>query len=612
MRRPRSAASGGGPGAGRLSAWPWLAASVTCTQGWQQKSLVLRELDQAPEGSRLQVSKTVLHSQTGRLHHTTGRQQEADARAPHDKWEAAEAEVDAVAPSAASGGARVSDLAAKLRRNLQGRTAGPASAFPSRHVVRLAERSLPRRQYAIYGVQGAETVGAGFCLCVVVLGTVLSTQNPRKDAQKSWIFVLKAILHRRASPVATEVDIAKRCRVSPQGKVAFLSTWDATVATFSCIVGTGLLAMPYAFSLAGLMAAPVLVFFVCCSTYTAHLMAWALNSQLTAAERQGVRPGMRGWGFLAELAFGRRARRLVDSFLVVELWGYVLSSVVTMAMNLRQVVQDLSMPAAVLASVIAAHALTCLPVPLLTRVNVFSNSIFIICCLMFIATGLMLPSKAPASEISFARPHGIVTAAGILIFSPAGHAFYPALMQSMQEPYKYTACVRRAYLAACVLYLSVATAGYLLFGSAAQPSAVRNIGVDLRLVPIPGLGWMNTVAAAGIIVKMASLQPLLLMPLTSTIEGMLGASALGATWAVAPAILVVTAVIALHFANEMASLLNLIGSIFCMNIAFVVPVLCYWKLTKEPVGWLRRSLFAALVLLGGSFVLLGLVSAVGL
>jgi len=44
----------------------------------------------------------------------------------------------------------------------------------------------------------------------------------------------------------------------------------------------------------------------------------------------------------------------------------------------------------------------------------------------------------------------------------------------------------------------VAVPGYCLFGNAAQPSAVRNIGVDLAMAPLPDLGWMNAVAALGI------------------------------------------------------------------------------------------------------------------
>merc|ERR1719440_2367722 len=98
---------------------------------------------------------------------------------------------------------------------------------------------------------------------------------------------------------------------------------------------------------------------------------------------------------------------------------------------------------------------------------------------------------------------------------------YPAIMQRMEKPKEYPLCIRRAYLLAIVAYIGFAVSGYYLFGNAVQPSAVRNIGADLGLVPLPNLGWMNTVAAFCMVMKMCGLQPLILTPLNSTIECLL-------------------------------------------------------------------------------------------
>jgi len=386
-----------------------------------------------------------------------------------------------------------------------------------------------------------------------------------------------------------------------------LSVWDGTVVTFSSIVGTGLLAMPYAFSLAGMVAVPIIIFFVCCSAYTAHLMAWSMNAT-----------GRAGWGALVEAAFGQRAKVAINAFLIVELWGYLLSSIVCTSMNVAQLVDGLSISAAVGVSVLTTYALSFVPRGLLTKVNIVSNLTFIACLAMFIVTGLLLPAKAPVSDVQYLKPSGILSAAGILVFSPAGHSFYPALMQRMEEPAKFPTCLRRAYVAACLLYLVVAVPGYYLFGNATQPSAVRNIGVDLAMNPLPDLGWMNCVAALCMVVKMLALQTLVLMPLVSTVEGVLqegvlqdhGKGVEGELHSVvAPAVLMLTAAVAAHFADAMATLLNLIGSVFCMNIAFVVPVLCYWRLATEPLGWLRHFAFVGLVAMGGTFGVLGVLAA---
>lgn len=394
-----------------------------------------------------------------------------------------------------------------------------------------------------------------------------------------------------------------------------LTVWDGSVAAFSCIFGTGLLAMPYAFSLAGMVAVPILVFFVCCSAYTARLMAESLNEL-----------GAFSLGRLAEAAFGRRARTATDAFLVVELWGYLLSSLVCGSMNVSRLLSDLaaeqeegiidddgrSMTWAVGVSALIVYLLSSfLPSRVMTRVNVASNAFFVACCLMFIATGLMLPAKAPATDVQLLKPDGIIPAAGILIFSPAGHSFYPALMQRMKEPAQFPACLRHAYVAACALYLLVAVSGYYLFGNAAQPSAVMNIGSDLALVPLPHLGWMSSLAAFGMSVKMLALAALVLVPLRSTLMSIFVGRLSGEqlSLAVTLCILLVSAAVAVHFAHEMARLLNLLGSVFCMNIAFVLPVICHWKLAKEPVGCLRQAVFIILIAMGTCFAVLGFASA---
>lgn len=494
--------------------------------------------------------------------------------------------------------------------------AGPAHAFPQVHVaprrpmgrgprrpawagqsVDASGHAMHARLQASVGATRVTLTLAGLCL-VLLSGLLAANRKSLVAAARP-----KMALPGRGSdctPRSSRACSHDTLHGQPSGA---LSVWDGTVAVFSTVVGTGLLAMPYAFSLAGLIAVPVVLFFVCCSAYTAHLMAWSLNSQAEAG-----RP--RGWGFLVELAFGQRAKAAIDGFLLVELWGYLLSAIVCTAMNVAQLLDDVSTSTAVAISVTTAYALTFVPVRLMTRVSVASNVVFVACCVMFIATGLLLPTKAPASDVQLVKPQGLISAAGILVYSPAGHAFYPALMQRMEEPAKFPCCIRRAYAGAALLYLAVAVPGYCLFGNAAQPSAVQNIGADLQLSPIPHLGWMSALAAAGMVAKMLTMQSLVLPPLASTAEGAL-VGLLG-HWLpnglVAPITLGASAAVAVHFASEMATLLNLLGSVFCMNIAFVVPVLCYWQLSREPLGALRQVIFVSLMALGGTFAVLGVLS----
>lgn len=517
---------------------------------------------------------------------------------------------------------------------------GPAYAFPARHVAyRPAELQPKHSSKASFEVFPKEPAFESYqsfeaawnewtmiCiigLCLIMLASVLSAhQRSQKLGKKSLVHEIETRWRLTGSSALGSLSILRAAAdaedVTTHGASSeALSVWDGTVATFSVLVSTGLLAMPYAFSLAGLIAAPLLLFFVACSVYTANLMFWSMQAE---AGRQCVPRGCLfsadlelDWGSLAKAAFGPKAKQAVDIFLIVELWGYVLSITVCASMNFAQLFERLEVSSAIGLSVTMCYSLTFAPRRLLTKLSVMSNMVFIACCVMFIVTGLMLPEKAPPSEIQIIKPHGILAACGILVFSPAGHSVYPQLIQQMEEPSKFPTCLRWAYISASIVYLAVALPGYYLFGNSTQPSAVRNIGVDLHLMPLPNLGWMNTAAALAMVLKLVNQQALVLSPLTAVIKGVL-TSRLGPDCdvvknSVTPTVLLVTAMVASRFANEMALLLNLLGSVFCMNIAFVMPVLCYWRLAPNPLNVFQKVVSVFLVIMGISLGILGVVTS---
>jgi len=284
---------------------------------------------------------------------------------------------------------------------------------------------------------------------------------------------------------------------------------------------------------------------------------------------------------------------------------------VAIALNLNQMADEISITSCIALTVLVQFVLSTLPGKTLTQINVVSNVLFIACILMFIFTGLLLPARAPSSELKFVHPGGLLAASGIIVFSPASHSIYPSIMQRMEKPEEFPTCIKRAYGLAVAAYVSLAVAGYYLFGNACQPSAVRNIGADLNLVALPNLGWMNTVAAVCMVVKLSGFQPLLLNPLNSTIMDMMQG------WAprsitetlVPPAVLTISAAVAVHFAQQMAILLSIIGSIFCATIAFVMPVLCYRKLSSQQFGGMQHAVFTGLIVMGSTFAVLGLITA---
>lgn len=540
----------------------------------------------------------------------------------------------AFAPAASSAAAAAPKESGMQKLNSRLIQQGPSHAYPHKHVAKFHGKKNEQADADViipanFRLDGAVSTGA--------YGMVLTLMS-------SFVMLALAFLEQKGSskgkdhlcseqPPQAFQGYQRRAKTSPADEGG-LSAWDATVATFSGIAGMGVLAMPYAFSLAGLVAAPFIVLLVCCSAYTAHLMVWAFSAaeqcslislglryigdtsqkspKLLDSRRPSEQgsPVLRSWGCLVEVAFGRRARCAMNIFLVVETWGYLLSYIVGAAMNVSEMFGDTHEhnPVGIMISVIFAYVISAYPLRRLTRLNLVSGLMTMVCFGLFIVSGLMLPERAPTTELQVCNLPGLLSAAGILVFSPAAHAFYPDIMARMDEPQLYTACLRRSYGAACIVYLAVGIAGYTLFGQAAQDSLIQNIGLDRGLQPLPGMSWMGTVAASGMAFRFLVLQAYVLPTLTASVESLTGITSNTSR----SIVLALSAGIAAFFAKKAALLLNLLGSAVCINIAFTVPVLCYWRLSRRAriLPFYEQALLFGLLSMGISFSVLGVVSCV--
>eukprot|EP00419_Tripos_fusus_P005801 CAMPEP_0172681598 /NCGR_PEP_ID=MMETSP1074-20121228/17566_1 /TAXON_ID=2916 /ORGANISM="Ceratium fusus, Strain PA161109" /LENGTH=803 /DNA_ID=CAMNT_0013500127 /DNA_START=29 /DNA_END=2440 /DNA_ORIENTATION=- len=415
---------------------------------------------------------------------------------------------------------------------------------------------------------------------------------------------------------ATQVTPTEPFQASEPTKATatgFLSEWDATVALFSLMLGAAILTTPYAFKLAGVFGILLLVIYTVLSGYTAQLLSLAFNSLTKEADKLAIPPEARNWPFIVEAAFGTGGKRVLAWFLLVETWGYVLSYTVVSAHHWHIVYTNFSESQFVVACSVGTYVLLMVPPAFLTKISVLCNMIYICGCLMFVFSGFMMPAKAPQSDFVTVIPEGILAASGILLFNSASHACYPTFQASMAEPARFSSSVRQAYAAGLLFYLLVAVPGYYCLGNAVQQSFIENIGHTLHMQPMRGMGWMSTFAAGGIAVKMLALQPLVYKPFAATVKGLLGdtiSSMSVCRCVLDPILLAISGAISCLFAKDMAMLLNIIGSVLCMNIAFVMPVACYWKLTDTPISCPKKLLLTLIMSMGGFFAVSGLINSV--
>merc|ERR1719171_2625645 len=149
---------------------------------------------------------------------------------------------------------------------------------------------------------------------------------------------------------------------------SLLTEWDATVATFSSIMGAAILATPYASALCGLFGIPLIILFTTLSMYTAHLMAYTLIDLTGEADKLGIPRGLRNWSFLTDTAFGEKAKQTITGFLFVELWGYVLCYTVVFAVHLNTALPRISVAQGIAISSVLTFILTFASPTLLTKV----------------------------------------------------------------------------------------------------------------------------------------------------------------------------------------------------------------------------------------------------
>lgn len=489
-------------------------------------------------------------------------------------------------------------VAATVTNERPSKAARPLPSFPHVAKVKHSEETTPAN-FRPDSLMVWPTLSVAFTLCTAVALVAMTVKDkvpvPAFQRQRGY----------------------QRCTKS-------LSTWDGTMCILSGVMGVGVLSMPYVFSRAGLIAAPLILLVVVCSAYTAHLLVWALQAQplwLPAGDKgiardffleracEASRSNLYTWGSLVENAFGPRACIAANIFLALETWGYLLSYIVGASMNISQIFGDeKSRHAAVLISTAFAYVLASPRGAL----NVISNAVYLCCFVMLVLSGILLPEHAAWSELKTCDAQGLFSVSGILVFSPAAHAFFPDIQRRMRHPELFPLCLKGAYAVAAIFYLSVGLAGYLLFGSAVQPSAIQNVGWTLDFQPLPRMHWLAVASAAGMAIRLLVMQAFVLPTLTSSLQGLLGNRdpAASPPGSLLPCVLAASAGVAAFFSAQVALLLNFLGGAICAHIAFTMPVLCYWKLSRQSrrLPWSEQLGLALLFLMGCCFSVMGTLS----
>ncbi|KAI8061801.1 transmembrane amino acid transporter protein-domain-containing protein [Gongronella butleri] len=202
---------------------------------------------------------------------------------------------------------------------------------------------------------------------------------------------------------------------------------------------------------------------------------------------------------------------------------------------------------------------------------------------------------------------------GIFMAGYSGHAVFPSIYRDMAQPKEYTRVVDYTYLITFVLYMTMITTGYLMFGNDIMQEITRNLAVTEGYSV-----WLNHAAAYINLLMPIAKYGLMLNPIV--VSGELWLQSKGGTeddtlpsWIYAPvsflgrialsACILVISIAIPGFDRVIA----LLGALFSYGISVIFPLACYIKLYRKDLSF--HALYAnwALLLVSAVLAIIGTV-----
>ncbi|CAK9041093.1 Amino acid transporter AVT1A (AtAvt1A) [Durusdinium trenchii] len=220
-----------------------------------------------------------------------------------------------------------------------------------------------------------------------------------------------------------------------------MSSCETIFNLANTMMGSGVLAVPYAFRLTSYWAVALLLLVVLLTAYTACLIGEALKMARHLPQKAPTSPSsaQRDFTFLAQVSFGQRGKYVVGVTTALELWVAVVTFLVMSGSNVQGLlgVDELR---AVLACTLLSTVMIFIPLRVYAYVSLASLVALLIASVAFVADLMMMPSWSfpPLTDVHMAD---LFRAYGLFIFCFAGHPCFPALHEGMKHVKQWTGCV---------------------------------------------------------------------------------------------------------------------------------------------------------------------------
>lgn len=393
----------------------------------------------------------------------------------------------------------------------------------------------------------------------------------------------------KAIAVATESPGMSPKKGSPSaaapthgGLGAISAFWNLT----SSLLGANLLTLPYAIHLLGFVSAALLIVMAAFMTFTAILLG---KCAIRAAQKLDLASGKQAidWPTIGLAAMGQQGERLVRGIMAGELLLVMITYAVMNGSILHVLLPFVSKRDLLCASGVISFLLARCP----PRALSFSSALGIIALLLVVCsvalTGVVMPEKAPAKELEVASFASLPVVMGDLLFSFASHATVPSICSSMERPQRFAHTAIASFLVSLTVSVFLGVMSYSLFGAAVQENILDNVGKDLDLVPLEGLGALPAIGSAAFALKVQLTIPLFLSPMVNTVMELAGRfggiprSSPRVRLAVECGLLTLVVLLAIILQDNVFRCADLVGSSFIVCTAVIFPALFYVRLHDD-------------------------------